>query len=301
MDRLKPNMRLRGSVTIFFSAGIWGLFWLPLRHVDQNGMPGLWAITIMLATSLLIALPIAFWRREFSRKNLPFILALGSGMGLSLVFYFSGLILTDVVRVVFLFYLLPIWTTLFSFVIYRIAIGPVRLLAIGFALGGVWLLLGGGGWPVPKNIGDVLALGAGIFWALGLTLVRGRNDLGSFALTASALSLAFIFALIGSFILAAFVPSPQTAIPGFENIRAVIWPALIFGIIILWPTLIGQLWGTKFVASTTAALLTMSEIMVATVSSELLIGSELTSLAWAGGGLIIVAVFIDLWAGDANA
>ena len=75
-------------------------------------------------------------------------------------------------------------------------------------------------------------------------------------------------------------------------------PVLLFGVIVVWPTMYGQLWGARFIPSTTAALLTMSEIMVATISSALLIGSELGLVAWSGGGLILVAIFLDLYAGE---
>jgi len=48
------------------------------------------------------------------------------------------------------------------------------------------------------------------------------------------------------------------------------------------------------VPAPTAALLTMSEILVATLSASWLIGTDLEPLAWLGGGLIVAAVLLDL-------
>jgi drug/metabolite transporter (DMT)-like permease len=42
------------------------------------------------------------------------MIVFGLGMGLSATLYFVSVIMTDVVRAIFLFYMLPIWTTLFD-------------------------------------------------------------------------------------------------------------------------------------------------------------------------------------------
>jgi drug/metabolite transporter (DMT)-like permease len=58
--------------------------------------------------------------------------------------------------------------------------------------------------------------------------------------------------------------------------------------------MIGQLWGARLVPATRAALLTMTEIVVATGSAALLIGTSLTSVSIIGGLVIVAAVVIDL-------
>jgi len=52
------------------------------------------------------------------------------------------------------------------------------MFALLFALAGIWLLLGAGGWPLPQNLGDVFGILAGMFWALGLTMMRGQASYG---------------------------------------------------------------------------------------------------------------------------
>ncbi len=289
--------RLKGSLSIFFSASVWGLFWIPLRYFDESGLQSLWAVAAINGFAALIGVPVAIWYGEFVRKNLVWLLAIGIGMGTSNVLYFAGIILSDVVRVVFLFYLLPIWATLFSWLFFKVPISKTRLVAIAVAIPGIWLLLGGGGWPIPKNIGDTFGLLSGMGWALGLAMIRGKPDLGSFATSAAGLVSALIIALLLGVAINAMDPVLQPAAPKFSVLAGLALPLAAFGIIVLWPTIYGQLWGAKFVAATTAALLTMSEIVVATISTTVMIGSELNVIAWFGGGLILLAILIDLYAG----
>ncbi|MGB5212491.1 MAG: EamA family transporter, partial [Anderseniella sp.] len=68
-----------------------------------------------------------------------------------------------------------------------------------------------------------------------------------------------------------------------------------FGVVALWPSMIGQLWGARLVPATRAALLTMTEIVVATISAWALIGTSMTTLSVIGGMIIVAAVLIDIY------
>lgn len=298
MGNSSANMKLRGSLSIFFSASIWGLFWIPLRYFDEAGVHSLWAVAYINFTASLVAIPVAILFGKFERTQLKLIIIMGLGMGAANVFYFAGIILSDVMRVIFLFYLLPIWATLFSKVLYNVPIGNKRMFALLFALAGIWLLLGAGGWPLPQNLGDVFGILAGMFWALGLTMMRGQAGLDALVVSASALFFAFLMAIILGIFMHSIAPNIQPAIPSFETVFSIVLPVMAFGIIVLWTTMFGQLWGAKYVAATTAALLTMSEILAATLSTALLDASNLHWLSWAGAGLIMVAILIDLFAGN---
>lgn len=298
---MKPSastLRLRGSLSILFSASVWGLFWLPLHYFDREGLNGLWAVVAINMAAAAIALPVAFFRGSFDRPALKPLLSAAFGIGAANVFYFAGLILSDVVRVIFLFYLLPIWATLFSRLLLGTPIGPIRMLAIGIAVIGIWLLLGAGGWPIPENLGDISGIAAGMCWALGLTLMGDESNVSSLVATAIAAPTAILLALM-LLALSPLLPPLEVPFPYVTNIDHLLLPVLLFGILVLWPTTVGQLWGAKFVSSPTASLLTMSEILVATTSAVLIAGSSLAPVSWAGGGLIVIAVLIDIY-GDAR-
>ena len=59
--------------------------------------------------------------------------------------------------------------------------------------------------------------------------------------------------------------------------------------------MIGQLWGARLVPATRAALLTMTELVVATISAWALIGTSMTLLSVLGGLVIVTAVLIDIY------
>ena len=289
------NQRTRASLAIIAGSSLWGMFWIPLRWLDTNGVTGLWAVALICACACLVALPaIRIWGSgplKMSRSTL----VVGLGIGLSMVLYFAAMIFSDVIRVIFLFYLLPVWATITARVLYGERVRPIQLLSIGLALAGLWLLLGGeGGLPVPKNLGDAFGLASGFFWGLSLTLIRGNPDLDPFANAAAPFVVGTPIAIaIGSLLYFLGVDG-ASALPSNQAIGTVIFVAIAFGILVLWPSMLAQVWGARFVSAPTAALLTMSEIIFATLSAGLIIGTNLGTLALFGGALVILAALVDL-------
>ncbi|MFT5043484.1 MAG: drug/metabolite transporter (DMT)-like permease, partial [Porticoccaceae bacterium] len=70
--------------------------------------------------------------------------------------------------------------------------------------------------------------------------------------------------------------------------------AVAFGAALIFPSMLSQIWGARRIPAPTAALLTMTEILVATGSAGLLIGTDLPPISLLGGMIIITAVCIDL-------
>jgi len=70
--------------------------------------------------------------------------------------------------------------------------------------------------------------------------------------------------------------------------------AMGFSFLLLFPSLFGQAWGAQRVPAPTAALLTMTEIVAATVSAYFLIGTELNGISMLGALIILAAVLIDV-------
>lgn len=296
----------RGALAVALGSAVWGLFWLPLRHLDEHGVNGLWAIALIMGAAALPALILVRQQRESQefRSSTPWLV--GFALGTSSVMYFIGLLYSDVVRVIFLFYLLPVWTTLAARLIYGEPIKRQKFFVIAVALGGLWLLLGGGTeLPLPKNIGDWCGIGSGIFWGVSLALLRGRETSGAFASTAAALcagcfvaaGLAIGFNLLSVFSQGTLLPDTLTIAyrpPALSVVMTAIPLALLFGCIVLLPSMLGQIWGARRIPAPTAALLTMTEIIVATLSAYFLIGTDLSTLSFIGGALIVTAVVIDL-------
>jgi len=285
----------QGALSIALSAALWGLFWIPLRFLDSQGVTGLWAVVLVMAAVCLpstLCLILTQRLHVLKSRRTWFI---GCSLGLSVVLYFAGVIVSDVIRVVFLFYLLPIWTTIAARVVYNEPITRTRFVVIAMALLGLWLLLGGGSnLPIPSNIGDWCGLFAGITWGVSLAFIRGKEDADAFGMVCTTSVGATIMAIAVAVLLHYTGNTQLAALPQINSMVAVIATVVGFSLIILFPSLVGQIWGAQRVAAPTAALLTMTEIMMATVSAYFLIGTELNTISIVGATVILLAVFIDI-------
>ncbi|MEM7197841.1 MAG: DMT family transporter [Pseudomonadota bacterium] len=294
-----------GAWVIVLGASAWGLFWIPLRHIDQMGIQGIWAIAIIMGFASLVAIPMALahdglwglralrvWRKEKAVKTM----LIGICIGLTTVLYFVGVVITDVIRVVFLFYLLPVWAALLSRLIYGRKITPISALCIFAALGGLGLLLGADtGFPVPRDFGDWCGLAAGFFWGLGLSVIHDSDEISALATSASTFFFGAIMAGLAGLLLTTFGGSSLLVVPDTDAVITILPQAALFGIMILFPSMLGQIWGARHVEPHRAALLTMSEILLASASAYLLIGTDLTPIATIGGVIIVLSVLTDLW------
>ncbi|ASJ76721.1 DMT family transporter [Granulosicoccus antarcticus] len=288
-----------GAIAVAAGAAIWGLFWLPLRYLSDLGVSGLWAVSLVMSTAAVPSL-LLMWQQKESRDLLRKDTWLTSvALAAATVLYFTGILYSDVIRVIFLFYLLPLWTTLSARLIYGEPITRAKLLVIATALCGLWLLLGGGtALPLPKNVGDWCGIAAGLCWGVSLSLLRGRAETRPFAVTSSTLICALILSATLASLL--YLINADSVEPAAQVItidwQGTLGLAGIFGALILFPAMLGQIWGARRIPAPTAALLTMTEILVATVSAGLIIGTDLPPIAWLGGAIIVLAVCIDLLA-----
>ena len=298
---MHPTQTLLAGAAIFLSAAFWGLFWIPLRHFHELGIHALWSTALFLGAPIPLAL-LATWRYgRIRRETLPSLLALGCGCGVSMVLYATGLTISDVIRVIYLFYLMPIWTTLLSYLFLRQPISKVRWAAVALALTGMCLLLGvENGFPWPRNVGDWCGVAAGVAWAACLVVLRAKaltehaahSSANAVAATAAMLCVGCVTALC----LAIAIPEQRADAPTWDALSSAAGLALSIGCLVLWPTSVAMLWGAQYLFPGTAALLTMSELIVATLSAGLWLGTSLTPTATVGAFCILVAALADLTA-----
>lgn len=149
-----------------------------MRALEDAGFAGLWATFVISATPLLLIAPIILSRwKAFARGSLRFHLC-GMLMGLAMALYASAFLYTEVIRAMLLFYLMPIWGFLLARVVAGEIITPVRWLSMAFGLGGMLVIFGiDTGIPLPRNLGDWMALSSGFVWAVtSLMLFTDKNN-----------------------------------------------------------------------------------------------------------------------------
>lgn len=288
--KLNPPSALLASMVMFFSASLWGLYWMPLRYLEELGMEGAWAVALLNIPAAFVLVTVMLIQFPRYRGYLGKVVLIGIFTGAGLALYGSSLVLSSVVRATLLFYLTPIWATLIGMIWLGERAAWQRWLAISIGLLGMVLLLSGGS-SVPLNIGDLFALLSGMTWAIGAAMIMRFDDVPLPGMVGVQFVITSIFAiLLGVSTATASVHPPQLDL-------LVQGAPLILGISILifLPAVCLIFWAQKYLFPGRAGLLMMSEAVMAVLSASLLLPEESMSLiAWIGAGLIICACLVEV-------
>jgi len=250
-------------IACLLGGAVWGVFWIPLRNLDEAGISGAWATAIFHGIPLLILLPVIILRAPrfpFPKASFQVV---GFTMGLSLVLYSTAFLYTDVVRVVALYYLTPIWGALLGRIWLKEEISGDRVVGICLGLIGMLVILNvDQGPPLPQNGGDWMALAGGVVWAVAATLMRQNPQVD--ALT--TLAVWFFWCSILAVILALFMQNDR-ALPQFSAILNELPWLLPLVLLIVVPGYFAITWGTPQLNPGTSGLLLMTEISVGTLTA----------------------------------
>jgi drug/metabolite transporter (DMT)-like permease len=286
-----PTGTLGPALAVFGSSAIWGLFWVPLQYFAAHGVTGLWSTLVIMGLPVPVIVPLAWWRGEFRREQARSLVLVGIGGGVSLALYAAAIVHTDVIRAIFLFYLMPIWTALYGLLALGEPVRPLRALAIALGLGGLWLLLGGAtGWPLPQNRGDLYGLAAGIIFGVTIAWIRRLPAVGVCANNAALYVIGFAFAIA----LTLVSPGELARMPDADSVVMILPVALVVCWLLALPSNLALYWAAKFLSPVTTGMLMMSEVVVGAASAAVLIGTEMSPFEIAGSLVILVAVVADL-------
>ncbi|HWI82171.1 DMT family transporter [Ramlibacter sp.] len=278
------------ALALVLNGFIWGISWWPFRQLQAQGLHPLLATAFvyLLSVVLLIAArPGA--ARTMARHPALWLLAAAAGM--TNVGFNWAVTVGDVVRVVLLFYLMPAWTVLLAWLVLGERPTGPSLLRMALAMAGVAIVLktGDAAWPVPHSLADWLALAGGISFALNNVLLRKLNHVDAagrvLAMFLGGAIMAGGAAALG--LAGGFVAAPAVLDSGW-----VIGLALSLGF--LGSNMALQYGAARLTAHTTA-LIMLSEVVFASLSSVVLGAAELTARTVAGGGLILVAAAWSAW------
>lgn len=266
----------------------WGLFWIPMRRIDAVGLTGPWAtVTVYFALAVLV-LPLWLWRgRAPSEADRAAVVLAGIAGGLSLALYATAFLYTDVIRAILLYYMTPVWSALMERVFFGRPLGPARLLALVSGLTGLCLVLGvADGFPLPRNLGDWMALGGGVFWSV-MSIAIYRADRPEPLAFASWNALAAVgFSLALALLAGTALPEPAAVLPALPWVLLLAW-GLILGSTLLVP------WTTRHAGPTRIGLMYMLETPVAGFTAAWLTEEHIGMGEILGAALIMAAALLD--------
>lgn len=274
------------------SALVWGLSWWPVRHAQALGVQPLWTTALVYAPGALLVLLLRPGALGQCLRS-PGLLLVALAAGGANVCFNLGVARGDVVRVVLLFYMMPVWATLLARWLLGERIGAAGWMRLALALAGALIVLwpGGSGLPLPRSGADWLGLAGGLFFALDNVMLRRCAQA-----TASARMLAmFAGGLLCGALLALLLQSLGAA-PVLPPPRAD-WglPVLVLGLAMVAGSY-GLQYGAARLPAALTAVIMMLEIVFASLSSAWLGAGRMDLRAWAGGGLIAAGVLLGAWA-----
>jgi drug/metabolite transporter (DMT)-like permease len=272
-------------LVLFISSVGWGLTWLPLKYLNQHGMQGPLLVFVAFSAAALVLLPAFVRQRRSWSGQLRYLLLIALFGGFANLSFQIALYEGEVIRVMILFYLLPVWSVLGGRVFLGERIDALRVVTVSAALLGAFLILGGfalfdtrPGWV------DVLAIASGMAFALNNIVFRASQDLP----VTSKVTAVFIGCalLVGGYLL---LRAPQPAV----STTATLLLTMLYGV--LWLTLItfGTQWGVTRLEAGRASIIIIMELVTAVVSAGLLLGESLAPSELAGGLLVVSAVIIE--------
>lgn len=276
----------RAAVAALLASGLlWGLTWIAFKHFAALGLAG---VTFTAATYGLLGaamLPFVWRQRRIWRHQRGLLLAIGLMGGTANACFVSALTYGEVMRMMLLFYLTPVWAVLGGWIFLRETITRPRAIAVGIAIAGAVLLLGGPRMlKTPPGWQDLLAIGSGVFYA-------GQNIASRLAADVPVgTKSAVIFAGCGA-ISALLLPIAGTPFPTVTT--TLILQLAAFAVIWMGAANWTTMYGVTHLEAGRAGVLLIFELVAAVVSA-LLIGDEnLDPWGWAGCSLIAGAALIE--------
>ena len=270
---------------LLFGAFCWGIIWYPYRLLSDAGVSGVassfytYAITIAIA-SIFFA---KYWR---GASKLPLsIVWIGLVAGWTNLSYVLAIIDGEVMRVMLLFYLSPLWTLVLAHFWLKEKTQLTGYIAIIASLAGAFIMLHDpelGDYPLPRNMAEWLALSAGMGFSLSNALTRKSTHL-----TLVAKSYAI---WIGVVTVALFcVPIMQMPLPNPVIFTISQWGIMLLIALLLIAATFFVQYGVAKIEATRASVLFLFELVVAAIAAYYLAHETMEINEWIGGSLIIIA------------
>jgi len=282
------NNRNKNAFAVFgllFGALCWGIIWYPYRLMAEAGVSGVSSSFYTYAIAIIFGCILFAKHSRGVFKQPKSIIWLAMVAGWTNLAYVLAIIDGEVMRVMLLFYLSPIWTLLLAHFWLKEKTHVSGYMAIAASLVGAFIMLHDpnlGGLPLPRNTAEWLALSSGMGFSLTNVITRQSSHLSlqakSFAVWIGVLvvSALFMFLIDGE-----FTPPIRFSASNWLMMS-------IIALLLMAATLFVQ-YGVTRIAATRASVLFLFELVVAAIASYYLAHETMTWNEWLGGGLIVVA------------
>ena len=267
-------------VSLLAGATIWGLIWHPYRTLEGMAVSPALGATLTYFVAFLLGL--GLFRRQLAGFRPGWMLAMiGLVAGGCNLGYVLATVHGEVMRVLLLFYLAPLWTVLLARLLLREKVSFPGTAVIGLSLAGAVVMLWQPslGLPLPENGAEWLGLAAGFLFAFANVLIRKAQEL-SIEVKSMAV---FAGVMVVGLAALPFEPGAVTLPPAAGWLLVA-----VIGLVLLATNLFVQ-YGLTHTPANRAIVIFLFELLVAALASWLLAGEAMTLKEWLGGAMIVAA------------
>ena len=262
------------------------MFWYPLRLFAEQGMHGLWSSLFINLGTLPVLLFILHrhWREVTTAPGRLLLIALAAGWCNTA--FNLAMIEGNVVRVLLLFYLSPLWTVILAYLFLGERPHRNGLLTVAIAMLGAIIMLWDVkmGLPIPQSDADWLALSAGIGFSINNVTVRHTQSV--------SVRIKTVMAWVGVMMITSTLLF--TGKHGLGDINSnVIGAALLFGLFVMVIMTLSAQYGVTHMPAHRSAVILLFEIVVGAISAYFLTNERMSGQEWVGGALVMFAAYLS--------
>jgi len=275
-------------VGTFAGSLVWGLVWYPFRVLEEAGVSGAQAtlITYLLAMMFAMFMLPRVWR-ELPKVGWWAVLLVLS-VGWTNLSYVLAILHGEVMRVLLLFYLAPLWTILFSYWLLGERLNRYGYLVISLSFTGAVIMLWEPslGFPLPQNVAEWIALSSGAAFAFSNVVSRRAAHM---SVEAKSYGVWFGTALLT----APLVWWQGGLATQLAAIDASAWVLLTIVGLVMCGTGFAVQYAIAGLPANRAIVLFMFELVVAAIASYFLAGEAMGLREWSSALLIVSASLLS--------
>lgn len=281
---MTKNYGFLGRLALFVTALIWGASFVILKST-LGSMTTMWVLAIRFSVAAIIFLAFAAPKlKKMDSYSLKGSVLMGLCLAAAYIVQTYGLVYTTAGKNAFLTASYCVLVPFFAWGIYKRRPKANNIIAAVLCVTGIGFVSLSNGFD-RVNIGDLLTLACGVFYALQITMMEnygGRAD--SISISAVEFSVSAVVCIVGALL---FEPLPRD-ISG-DTLFALIY----LGVMCTGVCFFLQAWGMRYTPSSTAAMLMTLEAVFGVLFSLILGMERLTPRLAFGFALIFIAVLVS--------
>lgn len=256
-----------------------------MRWLAAHGVPGLWGTWILFAAAFVMGSPLLWHYRSQLQRRPKLLLGLMLANGWCNTAFILAVLDGQVVRVILLFYLSPIWAVLLARMFLGERMPSAARFTLFLAMAGALIILWQPslGVPWPRDHADWLAISAGLGFAISNVFIRMGQDLAN--------GLKAVIAWLGVILLSGLLLLAGAGGEIEWSLMPVVVAVLLgaIGIVLMSVCLV---FGVSRMPVHRSAVILLFEVLAGAVSAHWLAHENPGVREWLGGGLILTAAWL---------